>query len=69
MHCDAKALRKLIEKSGLTLPELAEKAKITYQPLQRWYHGRTTKLSLLNASAIHHALTGKPMLAKEGEAA
>lgn len=56
------ALRSLVEKSTLTIPQIAVKAGVTEQPLRRWFYRRTEKLNFVSAGLIYFALTGQPLI-------
>lgn len=62
----ADTLLSLIERSDLTLKEIAEQANVPYQPLKRWVRGKRDKpggrtnfkYDVVSADAVYALLNG-----------
>ncbi len=67
MQDPSPALRELIEKSGLSVSQVAVNAGIPDRPLRRWYYGHSAKLNFVTAGLVFFALTGKPLIVAAGK--
>jgi hypothetical protein len=52
-------LRDEIAKTDLNLKQIAARADVDYQHLQRWYSHKSELLNALVAESVYHVLTGK----------
>lgn len=54
-------LRRVAKESGLTAKDIAEKAKVSYQPLNRFLNQNGRHYNGASLALVYHALTGEPL--------
>lgn len=62
MEDPSPALRELIDKSGLSVSQVAVNSGVHERALRRWYYGHSTKLNFVSAGQVFFTLTGKPLI-------